>query len=303
VHLHLQAKRPAIPPRARGRPAPLPLSVSRSDSGRKGTEELANEVLSPPTDLRSSQEETALKPTSIPVVDTENGPSVNAGSSPRPSRTSSSTSSQSISSVPQSLPLESRRTSGSISVLGTTGVAIGTPESASSTSINQPLRLEVSKSQDGFGRGMSYTLQVEAPLSQDDAPLGNISSPSPSNTRDSQDHKKRSSSNEDLRARRESGSEWTPPGRISRPMGSFSSASARSPSQHSPDLASSSKMHSTGSYMTRRQQQTHDLRSEVDEENRKRRERRTVIMKDGYKIVDGVRAKASSSGVYTREFI
>jgi hypothetical protein len=62
-------------------------------------------------------------------------------------------------------------------------------------------------------------------------------------------------------------------------------------------------MHSTGSYMTRRQQQTHDLRSEVDEENRKRRERRTVIMKDGYKIVDGVRAKASSSGVYTREFI
>lgn len=61
-------------------------------------------------------------------------------------------------------------------------------------------------------------------------------------------------------------------------------------------------MPSAGSYMTRRQQQTHDLRSEVDEENRKRRERRTVIMKDGYKVVDGVRAKASSSGVYTRKF-
>ncbi|KAJ9096345.1 hypothetical protein QFC21_005165 [Naganishia friedmannii] len=297
-------KRPAIPPRARGRPPPLPLTVPRSDSGRKGTEETAEEALSHATFQQSSQLKTTPKSPSIPAFESEDGDPAGAVGSPQPSRTNSSTSSQSIaqsiSSVIRSLPLESRRTSGSASILGTAGVAIGTPESASSTSINQPQRLKISKSHDGFGRGMSYTLQVEAPLSQEDAPVGNIPLPSSSNAQDLKDHTQKPSGNEDSRARRESGSEWTPPGRISRPMGSFSSSSARSPSQHSPDLASSSRMPSTGSYMTRRQQQTHDLRSEVDEENRKRRERRTVIMKDGYKVVDGVRAKASSSGVYTR---
>ncbi|KAJ9119524.1 hypothetical protein QFC22_003233 [Naganishia vaughanmartiniae] len=292
------AKRPAIPPRARGRPPPLPLTASKSDSDSKSTEEPAKEALLQPTFQQSGQLDTTPETPSMAVAAAGHSELEDAGRSPQTSRKSSSNSSRSISSAPQSLPLESRRTSGSASILGTTGVAIGTPESASSTSVNQPQRLEDSKSHLGFGRNMSYTLQVEAPLSQDDAPVGNSPLASPLKTRDPDDHTRRSSSIEDLRVRRESGSEWTPPGRISRPMGSFSSASARSPSQYSPDLASSSRMPSTG-YMTRRQQQTQDLRSEVDEENRKRRERRTVIMKDGYKVVDGVRAKASSSGVYT----
>lgn len=147
-----------------------------------------------------------------------------------------------------------------------------------------------------FGRKMSYALQVDAPLSQgfttpDTITRSTFSSPTlgPSS--------RRASRNDES----ESSSRWTPPGRISRPSG-VSPSHARSPSQPSPERMHSPRMSSTSNYMTKRQQEAYDLRSEVDEENRKRRERRTVVVKDGYKIVDGVRAKASSSGVYTREF-
>jgi hypothetical protein len=156
--------------------------------------------------------------------------------------------------------------------------------------------LGVEDDMETFGRKMSYALQVDAPLSQGFTTPNTItrstfSSPTlgPSS--------RRASRNDEP----ESSSRWTPPGRISRPSG-VSPSHARSPSQPSPERMHSPRMSSTGSYMTKRQQQAYDLRSEVDEENRKRRERRTVVVKDGYKIVDGVRAKASSSGVYTREF-
>ncbi|KAJ9098460.1 hypothetical protein QFC19_006327 [Naganishia cerealis] len=268
--------------------------MSRSDSGITGTEGMTESASLQQTVPESTESDVTPKTPSLPVFANESRPSVDI--LPQSSRTSSSTSFQSNSSALHSHPSDGRNTSDNVSIIGTTGIAVGTPESSSSTSINQMQGLGILDSQDGFGRKMGYTLQVEAPLLQDSASIGNIPLPASSEL---QNHEGRSRSNEDLRARRESGSEWTPPGRISRPIENLSS-SVRSSSQHSPDPASSPRMTSTGSYFTRRQQQTQDLRSEVDEENRKRRERRTIMVKDGYKIVDGVRAKASSSGVYTQ---
>lgn len=177
---------------------------------------------------------------------------------------------------------------------------MGTPESHSHTRVDveedvettHRSRLGVEDDLKTFGRKMSYALQVDSPLSQgfkspNAVSKSTFASPTLGST------SRRPSGIDDS----ESSSRWTPPGRISRPSVSH----ARSPSQPSPERIHSPRMSSAGSYMTKRQQQAYDLKSEVDEENRKRRERRTVVVKDGYKIVDGVRAKASSSGVYTRE--
>ncbi|KAJ9112807.1 hypothetical protein QFC20_002135 [Naganishia adeliensis] len=239
-------------------------------------------------------------------VGNENGgssPPVDSARVPLPPRASSSFSSHSASSARQSLPSNGGDTLCSASTSGTFGLAVGTPEGKSHPSrvdVEQDVetklhtsRLGVEDDMETFGRKMSYALQVDAPLSQGFTTPNTITRSTFSSPTLGPDSR-RASRNDDS----ESSTRWTPPGRISRPSG-VSPSHARSPSQPSPERMHSPRMSSTSSYMTKRQQQAHDLRSEVDEENRKRRERRTVVVKDGYKIVDGVRAKASSSGVYT----
>ncbi|GHJ86762.1 hypothetical protein NliqN6_3164 [Naganishia liquefaciens] len=295
----MQRVPPAIPPRARGRPPPpLPSPTLSAPEQLKEAEPIDKEGRSgrssPRPETFSAQRPSVDKlPQSAHREHhadcASSGSRLETVPVPLPTRNNSSVSSLSASSSRNLPQAKEVNTSSSTSTLETCAPELGTPESDYLAS-----RLDVTDDLETFGRKMSYALQVDAPLISQrprsppaiDPPV--VSSPVV------EAGSRRGSGNESGHAT-DSIPHWTPPGRISRP----SAVSPSSPRQQSPESSKSSRLQSTGSYLTRRQQQANDLRSEVDEENRKRRERRTVIVKDGYKIVDGVRAKASSSGVYT----
>lgn len=293
---------PVIPPRARGRPPPPPPPAATLESLRESETAAAEgspRRLSPrPAAQQKSSGDQFGNPAIVTPTrkgshdeDNTSSPSIDAASVPLPTRNNSSVSSLSGSSSRHLPRTDERDISSSTSTNETSGSALGTPESTSLAS-----RRDVTDNLETFGQKMSYALQVDAPLPQGlVSPTGNDSPAFSSPTIGA--GSRRGSRNDDAANASDGISRWTPPGRISRPSG----VSHSSPKQHSPESTDMPRLQSTSSYLTKRQQQTHDLRSEVDEENRKRRERRTVVVKDGYKIVDGVRAKASSSGVYTRE--
>lgn len=286
---------PVVPPRARGRPPPPPPTATNSGKEAEPAVMGGSSRGVSPRPVASGLQQGSSDDQSLPPARQEpheDGASSRLSSDavniPLPTRNNSSVSSLSGSSNQHPPCANDMNTSSSTSTVETSASALGTPESTSLAS-----RLDVTDNLETFGRKMSYALQADAPLRVPVSPpaVGPPVVSSPINEAGS----RRGSRNEGGYAT-DSISHWTPPGRISRPT----AVSPSSPRQQSPESAASPRLQSTSSYYTKRQQQTNDLRSEVEEENRKRRERRTVIVKDGYKIVDGVRAKASSSGVYTR---